>query len=387
LIIKVAQLVSPDIECGIFELRSTNILVFVFLYFILKEFNTILHGSESASKRALIQVTFPPVVFFTFFFYTDNGSLLTILTFLLLTFKERLLSSCLFGIIALFFRQTSLIWIFFATCISILYQKSRLGQTIRTVDKELLATGLYPFVRYNWDQVIAAGTHVIFGVFLDWQLFKKLMGTLLPLIISGLFFCIFLVVNGSIVLGDKDAHQASFNPLQMSYFCLFTCVFISPVIIFDIFRLIKYLWKNKLWFICLTLLIFLLTKFFTVVHPYNLADNRHLVFYAWRLMSKMRWYLVPIYSVSIMITIFYLPKSFLFQLAFWLCTALVLIPQRLFEFRYFMVPFVIFDIFGSHRISWLHLIANLSISAAVFTIFARKEILWEDEENIQRMFW
>ena len=77
LIIKVAQLVSPDvsfsviiikmslkyfdylknfkIECGIFELRSTNILVFVFLYFILKEFNTILHGSESASKRALIQ--------------------------------------------------------------------------------------------------------------------------------------------------------------------------------------------------------------------------------------------------------------------------------------------------------------------------------------------
>ena len=101
----------------------------------------------------IILVTFPPVVFFTFFFYTDNGSLLTILTFLLLTFKERSLSSCLFGIIALFFRQTSLIWIFFATCISILYQKSRLGQTIRTVDKDLLATGLNPFLRYNWDQV------------------------------------------------------------------------------------------------------------------------------------------------------------------------------------------------------------------------------------------
>ena len=102
--------------------------------------------------------------------------------------------------------------------------------------------------------------------------------------------------------------KASFNPLQMSYYCLFTCVFISPCIIFDLFKLLKYLWKNKLWFICLTLLLFLLTKFFTVVHPYNLADNRHLVFYAWRLMSKMRWYLVPVYSVSIMLTIFYLPK-------------------------------------------------------------------------------
>ena len=58
--------------------------------------------------------------------------------------------------------------------------------------------------------MIAAGTHVIFGVFLDRQLFKKLIRTLLPLIISGLFFGIFLVVNGSIVLGDKDAHQGKF---------------------------------------------------------------------------------------------------------------------------------------------------------------------------------
>ena len=98
-------------------------------------------------------VTFPPVVFFTFFYYTDNGSLLTILAFLLLIFKEKTFSSCLFAIAALFFRQTSLIWIFFTTCISILYQNSRLGETIRTVDKELLTIGLNPFVRYNWDQV------------------------------------------------------------------------------------------------------------------------------------------------------------------------------------------------------------------------------------------
>ena len=60
-------------------------------------------------------------------------------------------------------------------------------------------------------QVIAAGTHVIFGVFLDVPLFKKLLRTVCPLIISSLFFAVFLLINGAIVLGDKDAHQGRFQ--------------------------------------------------------------------------------------------------------------------------------------------------------------------------------
>ena len=89
--------------------------------------------------------------------------------------------------------------------------KLTLLHKIRISEKLHIRLRTYYFVYYLIIiKVIAAGTHVIFGVFLDWQLFKKLMRTIFPLIISGLFFGIFLVVNGSIVLGDKDAHQGKF---------------------------------------------------------------------------------------------------------------------------------------------------------------------------------
>lgn len=131
----------------------------------------------------------------------------------------------------------------------------------------------------------------------------------------------------------------------------------------------------------------MLVKYCTIVHPYNLADNRHLVFYAWKLMYKFRLALVPVYSISIFLVWETLPKSFFFQLTFWLCSFIVLVPQKLFEFRYFMVPFLIYDIFSTTKKSYLSILFNIVINIFVMYIFATKEIRWEDEEKIQRMFW
>ena len=57
------------------------------------------------------------------------------------------------------------------------------------------------------------------------------------------------------------------------------------------------------------------------------------------------------------------------------------------EFRYFLIPFLIFDLFSTQTRSWMTIGLNLAISSLLFYTFATKEILWDDEESIQRMFW
>ena len=108
----------------VFKLRKKSISNFLELIFFSKSFEIFEKG------------TFPLLVFFSFFYYTDSGSLGMVLLYLISTFRHSPFFSIIFAISALFFRQTNIIWIFFASTISILYQKNQLGKVVRNVDKE-----------------------------------------------------------------------------------------------------------------------------------------------------------------------------------------------------------------------------------------------------------
>ena len=104
-------------------------------------------------------------------------------------------------------------------------------------------------------------------------------------------------------------------------------------------------------------------------------------------MFRFRYFLVPVYSASIMVMIYNLPKSFFFQLSYWLCTGAVLVSQKLLEFRYFIIPFLIFSLFSTQKPNGASILYHVTVSGFMFYLFATKEIIWADEENIQRMFW
>ena len=60
-----------------------------------------------------------------------------------------------------------------------------------------------------------------------------LISSLWPYLIIVLSFVAFLFVNGSIVMGDKNSHQARFHLPQLFYFSVFSCAFSAPHLLFN----------------------------------------------------------------------------------------------------------------------------------------------------------
>lgn len=87
---------------------------------------------------------------------------------------------------------------------------------------------------------------------LDISSLKYIFAYTFPLFSSLGAFIIFLQINGSIVLGDKDAHTAVFNPAQLLYFSLFTCIFALPCFVANLFDALKFFYRNLFKFAILT---------------------------------------------------------------------------------------------------------------------------------------
>ena len=62
---------------------------------------------------------------------------------------------------------------------------------------------------------------------------KPLISALWPYLIILLSFVAFLLMNGSIVMGDKNSHQPRFHLPQLFYFSVFSCAFSSPHLLFN----------------------------------------------------------------------------------------------------------------------------------------------------------
>ncbi|KAI4378617.1 hypothetical protein MLD38_016073 [Melastoma candidum] len=151
---------------------------------------------------------------------------------------------------------------------------------------------------------------------------------------------------------------------------------------------------DVLWPLCIVG--FLSVHFFSIAHPYLLADNRHYTFYLWRKIIHRHWslkYLLVLpYAYSWISIISALKKSQkgLWVLAYILATCAVLVPAPLIEFRYYTLLFY-FLVLPSHIENdrdWI-LLGLQYVFVNIFTleIFLLRPIKWDNEPGTQRFIW
>ena len=166
-----------------------------------------------AGAQALQLALYPPHFFFTFLYYTDVASLFWVLLTVVLTTTgggagksggapslARVLGGSITGSVAIFFRQTNVVWLLFCFGTAALAELEsdparfeRLGN-----GRELSFRVLGNFVT-----ALVAGAP---------RLLAKLGALLLPVVA----FVVFVVLNGSIVVGDKEHHQAVLHWAQLA---------------------------------------------------------------------------------------------------------------------------------------------------------------------------
>lgn len=111
-----------------------------------------------------------------------------------------------------------------------------------------------------------------------------------PFVVIALGFAAFLVKNGGIVVGDKSNHEAGFHGAQILYFIVvaasgFGASLFTPASIkrfADSVRRNAKEPKGLLFMVCGIALVLLTIAFFSPVHKFMRADNRHYTFYIWR---------------------------------------------------------------------------------------------------------
>lgn len=232
-------------------------------------------------------------------------------------------------------------------------------------------------------------------------------------------FMVFVIVNGSIVVGDKAAHEAAVHFPQVwnlwrlhiyqenipnqwlyllskiFYFSLFFTLFAPSIAFTYIGPAIGTLRRRWILAILAIILSMVIIHKNTIVHPYMLADNRHYVFYVWNKFygrySWCRFAMAPFYLVSTIILYHSISvRSAGFQLVYALCTIVSIALQQLIEFRYFIIPFLIARLSIASvkfKLIIFELVMYLTINAIIFYLFSTKEIYWNDYDYVQRLIW
>eukprot|EP01104_Vermistella_antarctica_P005659 TRINITY_DN161_c0_g1_i2.p2 TRINITY_DN161_c0_g1~~TRINITY_DN161_c0_g1_i2.p2 ORF type:complete len:236 (-),score=37.21 TRINITY_DN161_c0_g1_i2:18-725(-) len=218
--------------------------------------------------------------------------------------------------------------------------------------------------------------------------------------------------NGSIVLGDKEQHSASFHLAQLAYFFSVVAFFLLPRFLFDHLPRLLSLCSHKntrtralLSFVVLELFFLATLHFFTYEHPYLLADNRHFPFYVWKLLRRHPPILYASSVVSALcamcVWISFARCGTVWKVGYIICVTAVLVPSPLIEPRYFIIPVVVYML---HAQQWLGAPSSTStstwsmillcaqlcwfagINAATIYLFLFRPFTWPDGE-VARFMW
>lgn len=211
-----------------------------------------------------------------------------------------------------------------------------------------------------------------------------------------IFFVLFVYINGSIVVGDKTAHEATIHFPQLFYFSLFCLVFAWPHFVTEIYSFLNFAKRYKLIITSVLLISLVVVHTNTLVHPYVLADNRHYVFYIWnRFYGRYIWFrylMIPVYLYAwfVIISRLWDKGDVTFLLLFIPCTAVVVITQKLVELRYFFIPYVIFrthlkNVTG--RAILYEFLTCCLLNFCTLYLFFTKTIVWENFDCPQRLIW
>ncbi|EER23000.1 DIE2/ALG10 family protein [Coccidioides posadasii C735 delta SOWgp] len=275
---------------------------------------------------------FPPIFFFSGLYYTDLASLLIVLEVYRRDLEsangahlnsQNALSShhsillFLFGLVSLLFRQTNIFWsAVFLGGLQVVKMLHSLSVDAHSSDITSIMKSSWglrqvydPLVREAFFEdylkaclsigiAAAVNTRVIFVAFLP---YISLLGA----------FGMFVLWNGSVVLGHKEFHTAGLHVPQMLYIWAYFMFFSWPVMVAPWVLALQRAFSSKNGMrelvkslprlsiaACFVVMMLLAVHFNTIVHPFTLADNRHYVFYVFRMLLRkpfIKYAVTPVY--------------------------------------------------------------------------------------------
>lgn len=356
--------------------------------------------------------------------------------------SDSLLSSILtvnIGVLALLFRQTNIFWV--AVFPAGLVVIDALKEHDDVFDFPVEGAGLreyFAFLLYLPRDILMKRPVAVIKAVLPYVV---LLGT----------FAAFVIWNGGVVLGDKSAHVATVHIPQMLYLWPYMVFFSAPLVLPILLRPLvsalpkqprefveRYVAGSAAWSgpgvvvgVLFSACAFAAVHYNTIIHPYTLADNRHYVFYVFRIVLRhpyVKYAAVPVYYVCAWLVVQNLgapslsvqPKAttglkkqarvakenasmqISWVVVWTAATALSVITAPLVEPRYFIVPWVMWRLHvpslptatgkARPRSYDLRLVLEtvwlLAINVGVGYMFLYRTFEWKNEPgNVQRFLW
>ncbi|XP_050314303.1 putative Dol-P-Glc:Glc(2)Man(9)GlcNAc(2)-PP-Dol alpha-1,2-glucosyltransferase [Anthonomus grandis grandis] len=386
-------ILGPFGLCSIYWLRTISFIFscmnFILLYML---FSSRVEGNWEKACSSLVLNLLPPLHFLSNIYYTDVVSLSSILLFIILNERRCHYYASIAGAISILCRQTNVIFVAIFGGEYVLRELygfwSKKVKTNSDKPNHIMVKDIKLFIT----DLLTTPGRVLKKTTIDFWLNASCYIAVL------IFFLVFCLLNGGIVVGDKNAHSVSINIPQIFYFSLFCLVFAWPYFLGEVFNFFKFARCNKLLIVGLIAIFGSIVHFNTIVHPYLLADNRHFIFYVWsRFYGKYWWFryaLIPIYifSLYVIIKTLWNKNDFSFFFMFVVGVSALLISQSLLELRYFLVPYVIIRLkmknLGKKRIHLcLEFFFYLVVNILTYNIFFKKTLYWSDIPYPQRIIW
>ncbi|OJZ91753.1 glycosyltransferase family 59 protein [Aspergillus luchuensis CBS 106.47] len=261
---------------------------------------------------------FPPLFFFSGLYYTDILALLVVIEAYNWDLKRSSeggfapLSTLVFvvlGLVALVFRQTNIFWV------AIFLGGLQVVRRLRLSSKRCEASGIADIARAGWknelyDPFVSDASIAdyfkasISLVVVALNNLGSVISSAIPYLLILAGFGGFVLWNDGVVLGHKEYHTAGLHLPQMLYIWPYFVFFSWPLLLSPVVNLVlpksllpKFIdfgfpKKQKGLPKLLTALVVIpimlaVVHFNTIVHPFTLADNRHYVFYVFRILLRI----------------------------------------------------------------------------------------------------
>lgn len=371
--------------------------VFVFDRFSFSGITFPLLQTRTAPRRVLSALslsTFPVLYFFNFLYYTDAGSTFFVLFTYLMTLYGCHKASAFLGICSVLFRQTNIMWVAFCAGTLVAAKMDEAWKVEHTKKRDEKSLPSQVPLSFSGGKKV---TLFMLEFFTSPGHVKAVLLVAWPYVAVGAAFLVFVVMNDGIVVGDRTSHEVCLNFPQLFYFFAFTLFFSIPVSLcyYRVLRFLQALKKQPLLFLILTCVSLFLVWKFTFVHRYLLADNRHYPFYVWKRLFQrhelVRFVLVPVYVFAGWNFLdSFKSRSLFWSLAFLACLLAATVPQKLLEFRYFIVPYLMYRLhmpLPSLSRLIVEFLLYTAVNAATLYIFISKTFHWPGSTATQRFMW